>query len=151
MQCPENFERKDYGGYEFCYKPGRVSYEKAKDNCHSNGLRVIEIDSENKSMALDSFANRDYAWLGLVCPSQTDKCLSNFDLWIWENSKRRLIDTSGWEKHFYKSGSTIRGGTPGKYCVHWWYKGSTKSHWVSQTCTKGYGTLCEKGMHHLRQ
>ena len=150
INCPKKFERKENGGYFFCYNSEKVAYETAKQRCISNGLRIVEIDSEDKSLSLDSFASKDYAWLGLVCPSKSNDCLSNFDLWVWENSKRRLVDTSGWKSRFYKSGSIIAGGRSGEYCSHWWNKNNGKSQWASQTCSsRWYGTLCEEGIYYL--
>ena len=150
IKCPKNFERKENGGYFFCYNSEKVAYETAKQRCISNGQRIVEIDSEDKSIALDSFASKDYAWLGLVCPSKSNDCLANFDLWVWENSNSRLVDTTGWKSRFYKSGSIIAGGRSGEYCAHWWHKKNGKSQWAPQTCSsRGYGTLCEKGIHYL--
>ena len=150
LKCPKSFESKENGGYFFCYHSKKVAYENAKQRCISNGLRIVEIYSEAKSMSLDSFASKDYAWLGLVCPSKSDDCLSNFDLWVWENSKTKLVDTSGWKSRYYKRGSIIAGGGSGEYCSHWWHKKNGKSQWAPQTCSsRGYGTLCEKGIYLL--
>ena len=148
LTCPTGYQKKEYNGYEFCFKLGKVTYQQAKQNCESNGLSLVEIDSEAKALALDSIGAShslpyDYAWLGLVCPSRSDDCNRNLHLWQWERSGTDLTTTSGYQSRFYKDSSgNIYGGGVGEYCVHWWYSG----HWAPQPCHHGhlYNTLCEK-------
>ena len=140
------FEKKESGGYVFCYKSGRVNYEKAKQICSSNNLKLVEIESEDKANALDSIASNDYTWIGLVCPTKTQECQTDFNLWVWETSNIPLVKTTGWKTRFYKNGGIIYGGKNGENCVHWW---KAPGVWAPQTCTEqlrnNYGTLCEKG------
>merc|ERR1719228_1386095 len=94
--CPGGFQTKTANGFNFCYKSGGVNYATAKQNCESNGLRLVEITSEDKAAAVDSIASSNYAWLALTCPVATDDCQRKFDLWVWESSKKSLTDTNGW-------------------------------------------------------
>ena len=140
--CPSGFRNVSANGFNFCYKSGGVDYATAKQNCESNGLNLIEITSEEKAAAVDSIAFYDYTWLALTCPAATNDCQTNFDLWFWEYSNKRLTETKGWDTRFIKSGDYIYGGSFGEHCAHWW---KSPGHWGPQTCTSHYGTLCEKG------
>ena len=142
--CPAGFQKKESGGYFFCYKHGTVTYQQAKQTCESNGLGLVEIDSNPKAAALDSIASYDYAWLGLVCPSRTNECNRNLNLWQWDRSQKALTTTSGYESRFYLVSGSIYGGGSGEYCAHWW---KSPGIWGPQECHHGhlYHTLCEKG------
>ena len=141
--CPDGFQSKTANRYKFCYKSGGVNYATAKQKCESNGMRLVEITSEEKSAALDSFASYDYTWLALTCPAGTNDCQRRFDLWVWEYSNKNLAETEGWGTRFIKNGEFIYGGSFGEHCAHWW---KSPGHWGPQSCTSThYGTLCEKG------
>ena len=148
LVCPKTFGKIETSRYEFCYKSGRVAYEEAKQNCIAHGLKLVQIESEDKAIALDSIASNsyDYAWLGLICPTESNDCNSNFDLWVWEPSNSPLMNTTGWETRFLKTGNTIYGGGVGEYCAHWWHSRNGLGTWAPQGCSdRIYGTLCEKG------
>ena len=137
-------------GYEFCYKPGAVTYQQSKDLCESNGLGLVEIDSEDKAVALDSISSTvvvpQWSWFELVCPTRNNSCDRNLNLLQWERSKKMLSATSGYKTRLYLANDgTIYGGGGGEYCIHWW---KNPGVWAPQPCS-GSGnmnTMCERVM-----
>ena len=86
-----------------------MGWADAKSACESNGMKMIEPRTTEKvhiaarsrrvlgaisesdpgapsawqASALAAKATRDYAWIGLKCPSETVACNGNLDLWEW--------------------------------------------------------------------
>lgn len=143
--CPSGFQTKTSGEFTFCYNPNKGSQPNAKQICEQNGMQLVEIHTEEKAKALDSIASYDYTWLGLTCPSGTRACQTDFSLWTWEKSGKKLTDTTGFMNRLIKQGSTIYGGRNGENCAHWWKKSNGKAYWAPQSCSDSwyYGTLCE--------
>ena len=150
LTCPNGFQKMENEGHEFCYKAGKVTYQQSKDLCESNGLGLVEIDSEAKAVALNSIASKwsypTWFWFGLVCPTKTNSCNTNLNLWQWERSKKMLSATSGYKKRLYLSSGSIYGGGNGEHCIHWW--GYNADNWAPQPCSNPthMNTLCERAM-----
>ena len=104
------------------------------------------MNSEEKAAAVDSVAPSSFKWIALTCPDATGNCQTNFDLWVWEYSNKRLTETVGWGTRFTKSGANIKGGGLNENCVHWWHLGA----WGPQPCTASCNTLCEHGKKHCK-
>ena len=118
---------------------------------------MVEIDSEDKAKALDSVSIDDkvrhvYGFIGLVCPTKTQECQTNFNLWVWETSNIPLVNTTGWQTHFYKNGGRIDGHRHNYgNCYGAWWRSPAPGIWTPRTCstTSRYGQICEKGTEFL--
>lgn len=150
--CPSPFTEHSADGFTFCRGADNTAFAEAATQCQSIGMQLVEITTEAKAAAIDSWCqNTEYAagvyincgWLGLTCPSQTSECNGDSSLWTWTVDGSSLDTTYN---AFELNQGTFIGGGNNEFCAHWKAYQSGRGNWAPAHCelhNAWYPPICE--------
>ena len=68
-QCDGTYKIID--GFEFCYYPGKITFNEAKIICERKGLQLVDAMEKEKANVISKFCtSEDCTWLSLSCSSK---------------------------------------------------------------------------------